>query len=43
MEENVIQISGGIKHISCECKRRFDERKCNSDQCCINDKCWCEC
>ena len=20
------------KHISCECKARFDERKCNSDQ-----------
>ena len=31
------------KHISCECKCRFDERKCNSDQWWNNDKCWCEC
>ena len=31
------------KHISCECKRRFDGRKCNSDQWWNNDKCWCEC
>ena len=27
------------KHISCECKCRFDERKCNSDQWWNNDKC----
>ena len=27
------------KHISCECKCRFDERKCNSDQLRNNDKC----
>ena len=31
------------KHISCECKCRFDGRKCNSDQWWNNDKCWCEC
>ena len=31
------------KHISCECKCRFDERKCNSDQRWNNDKCRCEC
>ena len=29
-------------HISCECKRKFDERKCNSDQWWNNDKCRCE-
>ena len=31
------------KHISCECKCRFDGRKCNSDQQCNNDKCRCGC
>ena len=31
------------KHISCECKCRFDKRKCNSDQRWNNDKCRCEC
>ena len=27
------------KDISCECKCKFDGRKCNSDQCWNNDKC----
>ena len=27
------------KHISCECKCRFDGRKCNSDQWWNNNKC----
>ena len=31
------------KHISCECKCRFDRRKCNSDQWWNNDKCRREC
>ena len=31
------------KHISCECKCRFDGRICNSNQWCNNDKCRCEC
>ena len=31
------------KHISCECKCRFDGRKCNSDQLWNNDKCRCKC
>ena len=31
------------KHISCECKCRFDERKCNSNQRWNNGKCRCEC
>ena len=31
------------KHISCECKCRFDGRKCNSNQWWNNNKCWCEC
>ena len=31
------------KHISCECKCRFDGRKCNSDQWWNNDKCQREC
>ena len=32
-----------IKHISCECKRKFDGRKCNSDQWWDNDKCRYKC
>ena len=31
------------KHISCECKCKFDGRKCNLIQKRNNDKCWCEC
>ena len=31
------------KHISCECKCRFDGRNCNSDQSWNNNKCRCEC
>ena len=31
------------KHISCECKCRFDGRKRNSDQWWNNDKCCCKC
>ena len=31
------------KHIPCECKCNFDGRKCNLDQWCNSDKCWCEC
>ena len=30
------------KVISCECKYKFDGRKCNSDQNWNNDKCRCE-
>ena len=30
-------------HISCECKCRFDRKKCNSNQWWNNDKCRCEC
>ena len=31
------------KDISCECKCKFDRRKCNSSQWWNNDKCQCEC
>ena len=31
------------KHISCKCKCKFDDRKCNSNQKCNNDTCWHEC
>ena len=31
------------RHISCECKCKFDETKCKSNQWWNNDKCWCEC
>ena len=32
-----------IENISCECKCKFDGRKCNSDQWWNNDTCQCEC
>ena len=32
-----------IKHVSCQCKCRYDGRKCNADQWWNNDKCRCEC
>ena len=38
----VIQLKALTKHISCECKCKFDGRKCNSDQWCNNDECLCE-
>ena len=31
-----------IKHISWECKCKFEERKCSSNQKWNNNKCWCE-
>ena len=31
------------KHISCECKCKFDRTKCKSNQWWNNDKCLCEC
>ena len=31
------------KHVSQECKCKFDGRKCNADQWYNNDKCQCEC
>ena len=31
------------RHISCECKWKFDGTICNSNQYCNNDKCQCEC
>ena len=36
-ESNVLK-----KHISCECKCKFDSRKCKSNQKWNNDKCRCE-
>ena len=32
-----------IKHISCNCRCKFNGRMCNSKQKWNNDKCWCEC
>ena len=47
---NVFNMITGInesktltKHISCECKCKFDGRKCNSNQWWNNNKCQCEC
>ena len=31
------------KHVSCQCKCKFDGRKCNSNQNWNSDKCRCEC
>ena len=31
------------KHILCDCKYKFDGRKCNLNQRCNKDLCLCEC
>ena len=36
-------MNQNIKHISCECKCKFDGRKCSSNQIWNNDKYQCEC
>ena len=50
LNRNVFNMITGInekktlmKHISCECKCKFDGRKRNSDQWWNNNKCRCEC
>ena len=43
---SIIRIYGAktlIKHISCDCKCKFDSTTCNSNHKWINDKCQCEC
>ena len=47
---NIFKIISGIneskaltKHISWECKCKFNGRNCNLGQWWNNDKCWCEC
>ena len=37
------ELKSLTRHISCECKYKFDGRKCNADHCWNNDKCRCEC
>ena len=37
------ELKALTKHISWECKWKFDGRKCNSNQWRNNDKCQCEC
>ena len=32
-----------VKHISCNCKCKFDSTTCNSNQTWNNDKCQCKC
>ena len=32
-----------IKRVSCKCNVNLTINKCNSNQICINNKCWCEC
>ena len=43
MVTGIIESKTLTKHISCECKCRFDRRKWNSDHWWNNDKCQCEC
>ena len=38
-----INESKALKDISCECKCKFDGRKCNSGQWSNDDKCRCDC
>ena len=39
MIKGINELETLTKHISCECKCRFDGRKCNSDQWWNNNKC----
>ena len=43
MITGINKLKALTKHILCECKCRFDGRKCNSDQWWNNDKRLCEC
>ena len=43
MVTRINELKTLTKHISCECKCKFDGTKCNSNQWWNNDKCRCEC
>ena len=43
MITGINQLKTLAKHISCECKCKFDGRDCNSDQRWSNDKYRCKC
>ena len=43
MITGITELKTLTKHISCECKCRFDGRKCNSDHWWNSNKCWCKC
>ena len=41
MSTGINELKTLTKHILCECKCRFDGRKCNPDQRWNNNKYWC--
>ena len=43
MITGITELKTLTKHILCECKCKFNGRKCNSDQYGNNKKCRCEC
>ena len=43
MITGIIESKTLTKHMPCECKCKFDGRKCNSDQWWNDDKYRCEC
>ena len=43
MTTEINELKTLTKHISCECKCRFDGKNCNSNQWLNNNKCRCEC
>ena len=43
MITGITELKTLTKHILCECKCKFNGRKCNLDQCGNNKKCRCEC
>ena len=43
MIPGIIESKTLTKDVSCECKCRFDGKKCNLNQWANNGKCWCEC
>ena len=41
----ITRINGSktlVKHLSCNCECKFDDRKCKSNQKWNNDKWWCK-
>ena len=43
MITGINELKALAKHISCECKCKIDETKCNSNEWWNDDKCRCEC
>ena len=43
MITKISEVNTSIRQISCDCKCKSNDKKCNSDQRWDSDKCQCEC